>query len=80
MERVVTAVATIVAGLVANKVLGTAWKSVTGHEPPTDDKDGSMPIAEIVLFAAISSALVALVRAYASRGAHKWMSSGDVAR
>ena len=77
MQKVVTTVAVIVAGLVANKVLGAAWKGVTGHEPPLDEKDGEAPIAEIVLFAAISGALVALARAYANRGATKWLASGD---
>lgn len=78
MDKVITAVATIVAGLVANKVLSAAWKGVTGHEPPVDEKDGDFPLAEIVIFAAISGAIVALARAYANRGAAKWLASGDI--
>lgn len=77
MQKVVTTIAVIVAGLVANKALGAAWKGVTGHEPPLDEKNDEAPIAEIVLFAAISGALVALARAYANRGAAKWLASGD---
>lgn len=80
MEKVVTAVATIAAGLVANKVLGVAWKGITGHEPPMDEKDGDLPVAEVVIFAAVSGALVALARVYANRGAAKWLASGDVHR
>ena len=78
MEKVVTAVATIAAGLVANKVLSAAWKGVTGHEPPVDEKNDEAPLTELVLFAAVSGALVALARAYANRGAAKWLASGDV--
>lgn len=80
MERVITTIATIGAGLVANKVLGMAWKGVTGHAPPLDEKDGDFPLAEIVIFAAISGALVAFARVYANRGAAKWLTSGDVSR
>ncbi len=78
MNKVITTVATILAGLVANKVLGAAWKGVTGHEPPLDENDDEFPLAEIVLFAAISGALVALARSYANRGANKWLASGDI--
>lgn len=78
MERVVTLVASIGAGLVTSKVLSLAWKGITGHEPPEDEKDAEAPIAEIVLFAAVSGALVALARTYANRGAAKWLAGGQV--
>lgn len=77
MERVVRTVATLAAGLVTSKVLKVVWKKVTGHEPPEDEKDQDLPLAEIVIFAAISGALVALARTYADRGATKWLTSGE---
>src|SRR5690625_3957182 len=54
------------------------WKAVTGHEPPTGDPDdGEISIGELVVFAAVSGAVVAFARAFATRGAAKWMGSGD---
>lgn len=78
MERVVSTVAAVAAGLIANQGLKLLWKGITGHTPPDDEKDSDAPIAEIVIFAAVSGALVALARTYANRGAHKWLASGTV--
>jgi len=78
VERIVSTVAAIAAGLVANQALKLVWKGITGHTPPDDEKDADAPIPEIVIFAAVSGALVALARTYANRGAHKWLASGAV--
>lgn len=61
------------AGFAATKVISLAWKGITGHEPPKeiDADDGSVSVTEVVIFAAVSSATAALVKAYASKGAKR---------
>ncbi len=78
VQKLVTTVAAIAAGFAANKLLSVGWKAVTGHEPPTGDADdGEISIGELVVFAAVSGAVVAFARTFATRGAAKWMASGD---
>ncbi|TDE99017.1 DUF4235 domain-containing protein [Occultella glacieicola] len=78
-QKIVTTVAAIAAGFAANKVIELAWKGVTGHEPPTAD-DGEISLTELVVFAAVSGAVVAFARTFATRTAGKWLSSGDLTK
>ena len=71
-QRVVTTGALLVSGLVARKVLDVGWKAVTGHEPPQDPDDPGVKMWEVVIFAAVSGALVGLTRQLATRSAAKW--------
>ncbi len=71
-QRVVTTGALLVSGLVARKVLDVGWKAVTGHEPPQDPDDPGVKMWEVVVFAAVSGALVGLSRQLATRTAAKW--------
>ena len=60
------------AGFAATKATSLVWRAVTGHEPPTEiDDDGQISITEVVIFAAVSAAAAALVKAYASKGAKR---------
>lgn len=60
------------AGFAATKATSLVWRAVTGHEPPTGiDDEGYTSITEVVVFAAISSAAAALVKAYATKGAKR---------
>lgn len=77
LQKLVTTAAAVAAGFAANKALSIGWKAVTGHEPPTGDDDGEVSMGELVVFAAVSGAVVAFARTYATRGAAKWMASGD---
>ena len=78
VQKLVTTVAAVAAGFAANKLIAVGWKAVTGHEPPTGDPDdGEISIGELVVFAAVSGAVVAFARTFATRGAAKWMESGD---
>ncbi|HIZ37079.1 MAG TPA: DUF4235 domain-containing protein [Candidatus Ruania gallistercoris] len=78
VQKLVTTVAAVAAGFAANKLLAAGWKAITGHEPPTGDPDdGEISIGELVVFAAVSGAVVAFARTFATRGAAKWMESGD---
>ncbi|QDB80492.1 DUF4235 domain-containing protein [Georgenia sp. 311] len=71
--KIVSTGSAVVAGILANKLLDLGWKAVTGHAPPGDDDgDPSVSFTEIVVFAAVSGAVVGLTRQLAQRGAAKW--------
>lgn len=71
--KIVGAGSAIVAGLLANKVLDVGWKAVTGHAPPDDDPDDpTISLTEIVVFAAVSGAVVGISQQLARAGARKW--------
>lgn len=60
------------AGFAATKATSVLWRAVTGHEPPTElDDDGHISVTEVVIFAAVSSAAAALVKAFATKGAKR---------
>ena len=65
-DKLLVAVAAIVAGAVAQRVFTLTWRAVRGTEPKKDD-DGST--GEMIIFAAISAATVATARTWASRRA-----------
>ncbi|CAM3780441.1 DUF4235 domain-containing protein [Occultella aeris] len=78
-QKIVTTVAAIAAGFAANKLISLVWKGVTGHEPPTGDADdGEISLGELVVFAAVSGAVVAFARTFATRTTGKWMSRGEI--
>lgn len=59
----------LAAALVAQKIVASAWKAASGHKPPKADDDGDAGLAEVAAAAAITGAVVALVRVLATRGA-----------
>ena len=59
----------LAAALVAQKIVASAWKAASGHKPPKADDDGDAGLAEVAAAAAITGAIVALVRVLATRGA-----------
>lgn len=78
-QKLIATVLTLGTGLVVTKAISLAWKGVTGHEPPKEiDDDGEISIAEVVIFAAVSAAAAAVVRAYVGRGTAKWLSSSAI--
>ncbi|UFU06175.1 DUF4235 domain-containing protein [Ruania halotolerans] len=81
VQKVVTTVAAIAAGFAANKLLTVGWKAATGHAPPSGDADDDeASLGELVIFAAVSGAVIAFSRIIASRGASKWLSGGEIAK
>lgn len=71
--KVVSAGAGLAAGVVSNKLLDLTWRAVTGHRPPTDDDEGHAYSAlEVIVFAAVSGAVVAVTRQLALQAADKW--------
>jgi hypothetical protein len=64
---VVTLVA-LAAGLVAQKAVSAGWRLIRGTDP-TDDDDSSLP--EILVFAAVSAATVAVAKNWATHRAKR---------
>ncbi|GAA2518343.1 DUF4235 domain-containing protein [Rarobacter incanus] len=65
--RIVTSVAALAAGWLAQKILVSAWKAITGNDAPQDPDDDSATLVGVVGFAAATGAVAALARALASR-------------
>lgn len=72
--KVVSAVSMGLAGLVAGKIVEIGWKAVTGKSAPVDPDDPGVTVAEIVVFATLSGALLGLSRQVAALGAKRWYS------
>ncbi|PYF99081.1 Protein of unknown function [Georgenia satyanarayanai] len=71
--KIVSTGSAVLAGLLANKLLDIGWKAVTGHEPPGEGNDDpAVSLTEVVVFAAVSGAVIGLSRQLAQAGAAKW--------
>ncbi|UFU02760.1 DUF4235 domain-containing protein [Ruania suaedae] len=81
VQKLVTTAAAVAAGLAANKLLGASWKKITGHEPPDNNPEADeISIGELVVFAAVSGALIAFARTFAARGTAKWLGSSQLSK
>lgn len=71
------------AGFVVERAVTTGWKVASGHTPPTDAEDFENRVGEVVAYALVSGALIALARVLAIRGAARMYtkySSGPIAK
>ena len=66
-SQVVVTVAALAAGLVAHKAVSAAWRFVRGSEPGKDDS----PLPEVLIFAAVSAATVAVAKNWATQRASR---------
>lgn len=55
----------------ANKVLTTGWKKVTGNEPPTDNEDESERMRDIILWSLVTGLVGTLIKVGIARAARK---------
>jgi hypothetical protein len=78
-RKIVTAVAAILAGMAANRILSSSWTAATGRPAPTDAEHPDTDLKEAILFAVVSGAIVALARLVAVRGATKYV-AGPIAK
>ncbi|MCL2467266.1 MAG: DUF4235 domain-containing protein [Micrococcales bacterium] len=68
--KVAGALAAVGAAAIAQKLISAAWKAARGRKPPTvDDVDEGAGMVEVVVAAAVTGALVAVVRVLATRSA-----------
>lgn len=63
-SQLVVTVAALAAGLVAQQVVSAGWRIVRGTDPNGDDDS---PLPEVLIFAAVSAATVAVARKWAAR-------------
>lgn len=68
--RVAATVAAVAAAFVAQRLVSAAWRTVTGTTPGEDDDS---PLTEVLVFAALSAATVAVARTWATRKARGYM-------
>jgi hypothetical protein len=66
--QVVITIAALGAGLVAQKLVAAGWRFVRGTDPSSDD-ESSLP--EILVFAAVSAATVAVAKNWALHRARR---------
>ncbi len=72
MVRLVGTLAAVAASAVAQKVISAGWRAAKGHQPPVDeDADAGIGLGEVVAAAALTGAVVAVVRVLATRGGTK---------
>lgn len=77
LTKVAVTVAAMAAAFVAERAVRMAWRSVTGAAPADGNDDSPLP--EVLVFAAVSAATMAVARQWASRKARAYMaSSGTV--
>ncbi|MGB2839396.1 MAG: DUF4235 domain-containing protein [Actinomycetes bacterium] len=70
--QVVITLVALAAGLVAQKAVSAGWRFIRGTDPSDDDDS---PLPEILVFAAVSAATVAVAKNWATHRA-KALSSG----
>ena len=66
--QVVITIAALGAGLVAQKLVSAGWRFVRGSDPSSDDDS---PLPEILIFAAVSAATVAVAKNWAIQRARR---------
>jgi hypothetical protein len=70
--QAVVTIAALVAGIVAQRVVSAGWKFVRGSDPDKEDS----PLPELLIFAAVSAATVAVAKSWVSNRAAKKFSPG----
>ena len=66
--QVVITLAALAAGLVAQKVVSTGWRFIRGTDPTSEEES---PLAEILVFAAVSAAAAAVARNWTTHRAKR---------
>lgn len=66
-SKVVAALATTGAVIIARKVVTFAWTRTTGKQPPTDPADPAVTILQALSWAAIAGVTIEAARVFATR-------------
>ncbi|MGH3342881.1 MAG: DUF4235 domain-containing protein [Carbonactinosporaceae bacterium] len=67
--KVLATGSTVLAAFAARKVITTAWKATTGHEPPANPESRETTWGEALAWAMASGAVVGVARMLAARKA-----------
>jgi glycerol uptake facilitator-like aquaporin len=68
LAKVVGLVTAAAAAWIASQVVNQSWQAARGHKPPKAEDPGDAALAEIVAAAALTGAVVAVARVFATRG------------
>lgn len=74
LTKAVTTGASLVAGLIGAKIIGSIWKGATGEEPPTPanpEVQQRATIGKVLAFAIISGASAAVIQVITKRWTQK---------
>jgi hypothetical protein len=81
LAKVVGAVAALAAAAAAQRLVAASWQATRGHKPPAaEDAEAGIGLAEVVVAAALTGALVAIARVLAARGTARFTAQIDAAR
>lgn len=72
LAKVVGLATAAAAAWIASQVVTQSWKAAKGHKPPKAEDPGDAGLAEIVAAAALTGAVVAVARVFATRGTAKF--------
>ncbi len=78
--KILGVAASIVAGLLGAKLVGSIWKGATGENPPTlanPDVQQRATIGKVLAFAAVSGASASIIQAVTKRWAGKLADKGS---
>ncbi|MBT0993672.1 DUF4235 domain-containing protein [Cellulomonas sp. DKR-3] len=72
LAKVVGLAAAAAAAWVASQVVDRSWQAARGHKPPKAEDPGDAGLSEILAAAALTGAVVAVARVFATRGAARF--------
>ncbi|SPT55053.1 Uncharacterised protein [Actinomyces bovis] len=77
--KATAAISTVVAGLVADKVVAAGWRAFTGRPAPKEQEQLlDYKLLEVVTFAVLSGAALTLTRELSLRQVAKWYGGKDL--
>lgn len=80
--KVLGTAASIVAGLIGTKLLGSLWKGATGEAPPSlvhPEAQQRATLGKVLAFAVISGASAAAIQAVTKRWTQKLIDKNEIA-
>jgi len=80
LAKITGGIVAIAAAWAVQKALAGIWKAASGHTPPKPEDGDDAGLAEIAAAAALTGALVALTRVFATRGTARFAARVDAGR
>ncbi|MDO5504588.1 MAG: DUF4235 domain-containing protein [Actinomycetia bacterium] len=71
--KILGTLAVILAGVAAKKATDVGWKAVMASDAPDKPEESEQPMLEIILFGAVSGAIMALAKGLAGRRVNSYM-------
>lgn len=71
--KILGTLAVLLAGVAAKKATDVGWKAVMASDVPDKPEESEQPMLEIILFGALSGAIMALAKGLAGRQVNSYM-------